>query len=327
MMKTMLVGAAVAQTLDSASSFCGCGSCSIDWLPGSSAQQFILLGLSCSQFVTLMKTQAAPAIAVSGGEACTTLVSEIRGATIVSKAAADFIGPNTTCPSGLSVSLASEKEAAEKIRIDLYYESQCPGCKQLITTSFAEAMKTDGFLDMAEIYFWPYGNARETQTANGWEFTCQHGAAECQYNFIETCAVKLIECPVQLFNFMNCMETNDVGTDYEGVANKCATDSKIANIEDIMKCYNGPDASLFEHYVAAKTEQLSPPHQYVPWVTVRDQHSEEVQDQISESLLKYVCDNYTGQKSAACPKSDAAPIVSSTPRNYCLKVEETAFLQ
>jgi interferon gamma-inducible protein 30 len=323
----MLIGAAVAQTVDSASSFCGCGSCSIDWLPGSSAQQSILLGLNCSQFVTLMKSNAVPSITVSGGEACTTLVSEIRGASIVSKAASDFIGPNTTCPSGLSVSLTSEKEVADKIKIDLYYESQCPGCKQMITTSFAEAMKADRFLDMAEINFWPYGNARETQTANGWEFTCQHGTAECQYNFIETCAVNLIQCPFMSFNFMNCMETNDVGTDYEGVANKCATDTKIANIADIISCYKGSDAIAMEHAVAVKTESLSPPHKYVPWVTVNDQYDEAVQDLIGDSLLKYVCDNYTGTKSVDCPASDAAPIVSSTPRNYCLRVEETAFLQ
>jgi hypothetical protein len=191
----MLVGAAVAQTLDSASSFCGCGSCSIDWLDGSSGIQSILLGLSCSQFVSLMASSAVPAVTVSDGEACTTLVSEIRGATIMQKPAADFIGTGTTCPSGLSVSLASEKEAADKIKIDLYYESQCPGCKQMITTSFAEAMKAENFLDMAEINFWPYGNARETQTSSGWDFTCQHGTAECQYNFIETCAVNLIACP------------------------------------------------------------------------------------------------------------------------------------
>jgi hypothetical protein len=126
-----------------------------------------------------MGSSAIPSVSVSGGEACIDLVSEIRGATIMQKPAVDFIGPSTTCPSGLSVSLSSDKEVADKIKIDLYYESQCPGCKQMITTSFAEAMKADGFLDMAEINFWPYGNARETKTYTGWSYKCQHGVAEC----------------------------------------------------------------------------------------------------------------------------------------------------
>jgi interferon gamma-inducible protein 30 len=84
------------------------------------------------------------------------------------KSADSFLGPDSTCPDGLSVKLPSEQEANDKIKIDLYYESQCPGCKQMITTSFAAAMKADGFLDMAELNFWPYGNAHESQTSSGW---------------------------------------------------------------------------------------------------------------------------------------------------------------
>jgi hypothetical protein len=123
------------------------------------------------------------------------------------------------------------------------------------------------------------------------------------------------------------METNDVGTDYEGVANKCGTNNQIANIADILSCYKGSDAVAMEHAVAVKTSSLSPSHQWVPWVTVNDQYDEAVQDKIGDSLLKFVCDNYTGTKSADCPASDAAPVVSSTPRNYCYRVEETKILQ
>jgi interferon gamma-inducible protein 30 len=77
---------------------------------------------------------------------------------------------------------------------------------------------------------------------------------------------------------MNCMEKNDVGTDYMGVANKCGTDHQIANIADILSCYNGPDAIDMEHAVAVKTASLSPPHKWVPWVTVNDHYDETVQD-------------------------------------------------
>ena len=108
--------------------------------------------------------------------------------------------------------------AADKVKIDLFYESQCPGCRQMITTSFAEAFKADGFLDMAEVNLWPYGNAHEKQTATGWEFTCQHGEAECQYNLIEACSTNMISCPMMRQNFIDCIEQKDSTTDYEGVA-------------------------------------------------------------------------------------------------------------
>lgn len=149
----------------------------------------------------------------------------------------------------MNVNLSSEKEADDKIKIDLYFESQCPGCKQLITGSFTEAMKADGFLDMAEINLWPYGNAHEKQSAvtKKWSFTCQHGAAECQYNLIETCAKSMISCPMQSFNFMSCIESNDSGSNYVSVANKCASEHQVDNIADILTCYKGDEGLELEH--------------------------------------------------------------------------------
>ena len=242
------------------------------------------------------------------------------------KQADSFLGPDSTCPDGLSVNLSSEKEANDKIKIDLYYESQCPGCKQMITTSFADAMKADGFLDMAELNFWPYGNAHESQTSSGWSFTCQHGTAECQYNYLETCAKNLVQCPVQYFNFLNCVETLDSSTDYEGIATKCATQAQLTNLDDIMSCYQGTDAEALEHEVALKTEALSPPHKWVPWVTVDDVYDENVQDEIGDSLLNYVCNNYTGaNKSKDCPPSGT--VFAQASKDVCMKRDPTAFLQ
>jgi len=126
---------------------------------------------------------------------------------------------------------------------------------------------------------------------------------------------------------MNCVEQYDSTTDYEGVANKCGTQAKLTNLADIMTCYKGTDAVALEHEIAVKTDALSPSHQWVPWVTVNDQYDESVQDEIGDSLLNYVCANYTGaKKSKDCPAS-GSPKVASVPRNVCLREEETAFLQ
>jgi interferon, gamma-inducible protein 30 len=239
----------------------------------------------------------------------------------------DFIGPNSSCPAETLSVNASEKEADDKIKIDLYFESQCPGCRQLITTSFAEAMKADSFLQMAELNFWPYGNAHEYQSGNDWTFTCQHGEPECQYNFIETCAKNLVGCPFQYFNFLNCVESSDTGRDYETVAKNCASSAGVTNIDDIMSCYRGSDASAMEHQVALKTEALNPPHKWVPWVTVNDVYDEKVQDDISDSLLKFVCQNYKGKnKSKDCPAVSSSPEVKSSPQNLCLRESLPLFL-
>ena len=55
--------------------------------------------------------------------------------------------------------------------MDLYYESLCP-YRNTITVSFANAFGAEGFLDMAEVTFVPYGNAHETKNGDTWDFTC-----------------------------------------------------------------------------------------------------------------------------------------------------------
>ena len=96
--------------------------------------------------------------------------------------------------------------AADKIQVELYYESQCPGCRQAINTSFLTAMKTEGFFDMAEVKLYPYGNARETQSGDEYHFSCQHGKAECDWNMVEACAQAHIGCPYQQGLFIQCVE-------------------------------------------------------------------------------------------------------------------------
>jgi len=138
----------------------------------------------------------------------------------------------------------------------------------------------------------PYGNAHETQTASGWEFTCQHGEAECQWNLVESCSKNLIHCPYKSFEFINCIEKSDQGTNYEDLAKSCATETNVDEIEDILSCYNGEDAIKYEHEIAQATEALSPAHTYVPWVVAQGEHNDDVQDAVTSNLLKYVCDNY-----------------------------------
>ena len=98
--------ALIAATVSaSSSSFCGCGGCDIDWLSGSTVQKSILLGLSCSNFQQLLTAGTVPAISVTDGELCEKLLPQIQSAQVMGKTASDFLGPNSTCPSGLALNL------------------------------------------------------------------------------------------------------------------------------------------------------------------------------------------------------------------------------
>jgi interferon gamma-inducible protein 30 len=74
--------------------------------------------------------------------------------------------------------------ANEKVNFTLYYESLCPDCRQFMTTELHRAYQS--VLDIANISIVPYGNAHETYdpTTQLYQFTCQHGAAECLGNLI-----------------------------------------------------------------------------------------------------------------------------------------------
>jgi len=206
---------------------------------------------------------------------------------------------------------AASEEDQKKVQIELYYESQCPGCREMITTSFNEAYRSEGFLDMADVLFVPYGNAEENQTDSGtYEFDCQHGPPECIYNIIENCALDKIEDPLTAFQYIECIEQNDESRDpkqdYYQVAIDCC---RLTNLDDdtvskMESCALGSEGMLLEHGAAVKSNSLDPPYNYVPYVVVNGEHSEDVQDKITDSLFNYVCDSYQGpNKSSACPKT------------------------
>ena len=201
----------------------------------------------------------------------------------------------------------------EKIEIELYYESQCPGCRETITQSFKEAYDVPGFLKMAKVTFVPYGNARETNTASPYEFECQHGPSECSYNLIEACLIEKISCPVQQFSLLNCIESYDDDRHpkpdrFNQVLIGCSLLVGIekSQAESIKTCVDSSEGNTLMHDLALKTGALDPPHQYVPWIVVDGTHDDKTQNDIMDhGLFEYVCDNYTGpNKSPACPEND-----------------------
>ena len=80
----------------------------------------------------------------------------------------------------------------------------------------------------------------------------------------------------------------------------------------------------YEHEMAVKTQSLYPPHQYVPWVVAQGTHSDDIQNQISSSLLNYVCQEYKGEdRSPDCGNTMVA--YSPVRDNNCDR--DTTFLQ
>ncbi|XP_063953474.1 gamma-interferon-inducible lysosomal thiol reductase-like [Lytechinus pictus] len=183
------------------------------------------------------------------------------------------------------------------VHYELYYESLCPGCKQLILTQLYPAwLKVQSIVNVTLV---PYGNAQEREYGSKWYFTCQHGPAECVGNLVETCILSILPFD-KAFPFIHCLEMYNPSTDGKYCASMFNLSSEWPSIEE---CSTGPMGNYLEHNMAVKTNALNPPHQYVPWVVLNGVHNEEIQNKAASDSLALICNAYQGVKPAGCTKT------------------------
>ena len=189
----------------------------------------------------------------------------------------------------------------DRVKIEMYTESLCPDCIQFLTSSAKTAINTPDINQIADINFYPYGNAHESQSGNSWVFTCQHGSNECLGNLMEACALNVTGKQNGLA-FAVCVEENleNYGEDFTQTGTYCAG-VVGANFNDINSCMQSDLGNKVQHDIAVQTENLQPSHQYVPWVVVNGAHDTNVENQVMNDMLSYICQNYKGTvKIAAC---------------------------
>lgn len=90
--------------------------------------------------------------------------------------------------------LATSIFCLNEVTVDIFLESQCPGCMSFVNNSLKRALATEELEKILKLQIFPYGNARQTLNADGtYTFACQHGPVECYGNLIEVCAINKVE--------------------------------------------------------------------------------------------------------------------------------------
>ncbi|KAM9469574.1 gamma-interferon-inducible lysosomal thiol reductase [Clarias gariepinus] len=183
--------------------------------------------------------------------------------------------------------------SADDVNVSLYYESLCPGCRQFLVLQLIPTLLM--LPDIMNVELVPYGNAEEKQVGDKYEFTCQHGPDECLGNMIETCILNKVDVG---FFVIFCMEAS---TDVVKAAESCLSlYSPKTKFGDIMACANGDEGNKLMHENAKKTAGLKPQHEYVPWITINGEHTDDLQTKAMSSLFQLVCSLYKGERPAAC---------------------------
>lgn len=169
------------------------------------------------------------------------------------------------------------------IKIELYFESLCPGCRSFITDQIKTFLNTPGNELVAEISFIPYGNAMQIKSGSTYSFQCQHGEVECYGNLIETCAINLFQ-DRRSSSFIICLES-DTNHDFDKAMRNCVETEEELNA--MLECLSDPKSNEWQHEMADKTESLNPPHDWVPWVIVDGKVDAEIVD--TPNLMQYLC--------------------------------------
>ncbi|XP_022154904.1 gamma-interferon-inducible lysosomal thiol reductase-like [Momordica charantia] len=187
--------------------------------------------------------------------------------------------------SSASSSIAATSDYCnDKVSLELYYESLCPYCANFIV-NYLVHLFDDDLISIVDLRLVPYGNARVGRNGS---ITCQHGPAECLLNTVEACAINAWPELDGHFPFIYCIESlayKRKYTQWESCFEKLGLDPKPIN-----DCYSTDLGNKLELKYAAETDNLQPPHNYVPWVVVDGKPLYEDY----ENFINYICEAYRG---------------------------------
>jgi len=128
--------------------------------------------------------------------------------------------------------------ASAKVKIDIYFESQCPDCQGMIKNSIEPSMYKDGFFDMVDLNYYPYGNAQTTTYNNGTHYVrCQHGVNECLGNVYENCVLAHTSDKIQRVLAIGCMEKYNMGGwTWADTVTECAKYMPTIDVNAVNTC-------------------------------------------------------------------------------------------
>ncbi|XP_045498447.1 gamma-interferon-inducible lysosomal thiol reductase-like [Colias croceus] len=155
--------------------------------------------------------------------------------------------------------------ADQKIEINVYYESHCPGCREFISGDFKKLVEK--LYDYLNIKTYPFGNAEMDTHGGKVEFRCQHGPKECYGNKLHACALDIIKNHRVALIYNSCMASfsqDDLGSD-DAAAAKCGTSMKIKS-NPIINCANSDKGDQLLKYYGEESKKAN--YHYVPYILV-----------------------------------------------------------
>jgi interferon gamma-inducible protein 30 len=173
------------------------------------------------------------------------------------------------------------------IKIEILIESLCKDCMSFFENSFKLFFQNTENNKLADVTFFPFGNADEKKEGDKWHFICQHGREECFGNVIQVCGLSKLKDQEEKYKFLICMyKESSLSSNHEENIKKCLTQDKY---QSILLCAKGDEGNRLQHEVASKSKE----HKHVPYVFINGIHSKENERRVIDNLLKFVCDQHS----------------------------------
>ncbi|VEN59993.1 unnamed protein product [Callosobruchus maculatus] len=189
------------------------------------------------------------------------------------------------------LSALSLSQAADKLKVSLYYESLCGGCGDWIRTQLHPVYSE--FEDYLEIDLVPWGFSMVDRVGNKIDFWCQHGPEECYGNMIHACALDS-NPPKTALDFINCCEGQANSTS-DAAFQKCSKEVGI-EFKDLKHC----SETKGEQLQVKNAEKSKYRYNWIPFVTFNEIYDEAECLHALENLKEVVCKHFADNPPEAC---------------------------
>ncbi|KAK2711501.1 GILT-like protein 1 isoform X1 [Artemia franciscana] len=206
------------------------------------------------------------------------------------------------------------------VNLHVYYESLCPDSRNFINSQLVPTWNE--LMDFMNVTMNPFGKATVrsyngpsfsqrlrnrfanqrvrpfTPNGDSWDFTCQHGPAECDGNALQSCVLKYTEDPTIRLNYINCLMQNP------GEGEACGASVGQSYVPSIQACYEGLEGKALLKDYGDETLSLDPALTFVPWLIFDGEWNEQSQ-----------WNGFFALKSEVCNRLTVAPAQCQTKRN------------
>jgi len=185
----------------------------------------------------------------------------------------------------------------ESVTLDLYYESLCPDSIYFMVLQLFPTWQKFG--SQLQINYKPFGFASWVETVDGgYTFECQHGENECLGNKAQACLLSMVSKQEEIVPLINCMMST---RNPPSVGDECISelnlDVDVGALEDCI--FNSNLGSILLHDYGVETKNADPRINYVPWIVLNGEFTQENLDLAQSDLTGLLCEKYL-PNSPAC---------------------------